>query len=138
MDFCDHSVYNPTTGLIKFNNNSIKDIPPRQYRRQLALVQQEPVLYQGTIRESISISLDTRAKQTQTEDACRDANIFDFVVSLPEGFATLCGARETQLSGRRRYRIAIARASIRQPRLLLLDGATSALDTESESHSGCA
>jgi ATP-binding cassette subfamily B (MDR/TAP) protein 1 len=102
--------YNPTTSLIKFNNNNIKDIPPQQHRRQLALVQQEPVLYQGTIRQNISMGLDTEATQTQIEDACRDANIFEFIVSLPEGFATLCGARGTQISGGQRQQIAIARA----------------------------
>lgn len=124
--------YDPTTGRIKFDNKDIKDLTPRQYRRQLALVQQEPILYQGTVRENIAMGLDGSATQSKIEKACRDANIFDFISSLPEGFATLCGARGTQLSGGQRQRIAIARALIREPRLLLLDEATSALDTESE------
>jgi len=124
--------YDPTGGRITFDNNDIKSIPPRRYRRQLALVQQEPVLYQGTIRDNVAMGLDAEATQSQIEEACRQANIFEFVISLPEGFSTLCGSRGTQLSGGQRQRIAIARALIRQPRLLLLDEATSALDTESE------
>lgn len=124
--------YDPTIGRIKFDNDDLKALTPRHYRRQIALVQQEPILYQGTVRENITMGLDGPATHSQIEKACRDANIFDFVSSLPEGFATLCGARGTQLSGGQRQRIAIARALIREPRLLLLDEATSALDTESE------
>lgn len=125
--------YDPTTGRIKFDDNDIKGLAPRQYRRQLALVQQEPVLYQGTVRENVAMGLDVgKATQAHIEEACRNANIYEFVISLPEGFATICGTRGTQLSGGQRQRIAIARALIGQPRLLLLDEATSALDTESE------
>jgi ATP-binding cassette subfamily B (MDR/TAP) protein 1 len=124
--------YDPITGRINFDDKDITNISPRQYRRQLSLVQQEPVLYQGTVRENIAMGLDTEATQIQIEEACLQANIYEFVISLPEGFSTLCGSRRKQLSGGQRQRIAIARALIRQPRLLLLDEATSALDTESE------
>lgn len=95
-------------------------------------MQQEPVLYQGSVRDNIAMGLETEVTDAQVEDAARQSNIYDFVVSLPEGFGTQCGSRGTQLSGGQRQRIAIARALIRQPRLLLLDEATSALDTESE------
>jgi ATP-binding cassette subfamily B (MDR/TAP) protein 1 len=96
------------------------------------MVQQEPTLYQGSIRDNIALGKEQPASDEEVEEACRKANIFDFVTSLPEGFNTSVGNRGTQLSGGQRQRIAIARALIRQPKLLLLDEATSALDTDSE------
>ncbi len=95
-------------------------------------MQQEPVLYQGSIHDNIAMGVETQVTDAQVQDAAKQSNIYDFVASLPEGFSTLCGNRGTQLSGGQRQRIAIARALIREPRLLLLDEATSALDTESE------
>ncbi|KAK2731944.1 hypothetical protein FQN55_004419 [Onygenales sp. PD_40] len=124
--------YDPTTGRIKFDQRDISQLCPRQYRRGVALVLQEPTLYQGTIRENIAMGLEADATQEQIEEATRQANAFTFISSLPDGFNTLCGARGTQLSGGQRQRIAIARALIRTPKLLLLDEATSALDTDSE------
>jgi len=78
------------------------------------------------------MGVETPVTDEQVENAARQSNIYDFVTSLPEGFATMAGSRGTQLSGGQRQRVAIARALIRSPRLLLLDEATSALDTESE------
>jgi ATP-binding cassette subfamily B (MDR/TAP) protein 1 len=124
--------YDPDSGTIYFNGRDTKDFDPRRYRSNIALVQQEPTLYQGSIRDNIALGKDQTASDEEIEDACRKANIFDFVTSLPEGFNTSVGNRGAQLSGGQRQRIAIARALIRQPKLLLLDEATSALDTESE------
>lgn len=126
--------YDPTSGCIKFDGTDLSKLSLKSYRRHLGLVQQEPILYQGTIRENIALGLegDDDATDDRIIDACRQANIYDFVSSLPDGLATQCGSRGTLLSGGQRQRIAIARALIRQPRLLLLDEATSALDTESE------
>lgn len=125
--------YDPQSGTISFDCNPITNLSPRKYRRQLALVQQEPILYQGSIRDNVAMGLaDQEASQEEVEEACRHANIYDFISSLPDGFNTLAGSRGTQLSGGQRQRIAIARALLRKPRLLLLDEATSALDTESE------
>ncbi|KAF5855225.1 hypothetical protein ETB97_009654 [Aspergillus alliaceus] len=124
--------YNPTSGHIRLDNSDIGNMALAPYRSQLSLVQQEPVLYQGTIRENIALGLEEEATEDQIHEACRQANIFDFVSSLPDGLGTSCGSRGTLFSGGQRQRIAIARALIRQPRLLLLDEATSALDTESE------
>ncbi|KAI6848552.1 multidrug resistance protein [Hortaea werneckii] len=127
-------LYDPSFGYIAINDQSIKEVSPRRHRRRLALVQQEPVLYSGSIRENISMGLieSHEPSEAQIENALRSANIFDFVKSLPEGLNTSLGNRGTQLSGGQRQRIAIARALIRDPRVLLLDEATSALDTESE------
>ncbi|CAM1501550.1 Fc.00g035340.m01.CDS01 [Cosmosporella sp. VM-42] len=125
--------YDPTTGTIREDGEDVKAKDRRLYRREIALVQQEPVLYQGSVRDNISLGLEIG--EPSDEDiisACKQANIYDFVASLPEGLNTPCGKRGLSLSGGQRQRIAIARALIRKPRLLLLDEATSALDTESE------
>lgn len=126
--------YDPSSGAIIVNNQPIVDIGPREHRRRIALVQQEPVLYSDSIRENVSMGVieSFRPTEAQVEDALRSANILDFVKSLPEGLNTQLGTRGTQLSGGQRQRVAIARALIRNPRILLLDEATSALDTESE------
>ncbi|KAJ9636367.1 hypothetical protein H2199_008042 [Coniosporium tulheliwenetii] len=127
--------YDPTSGSISLNNTDIRTLSPRQYRQSLALVQQEPTLYQGTIRENIAIGLETPDENISDDailSACRQANAYDFIASLPNGLGTLCGPAGLALSGGQRQRIAIARALIRNPRILLLDEATSALDTLSE------
>lgn len=125
--------YDPTSGEILMDGVSIRKRSHRLHRRDIALVQQEPVLYQGSIRNNILLGLeDDDPDATAIEDACRQANVWDFVISLPEGLETPCGSQGLSLSGGQRQRIAIARALMRRPRLLLLDEATSALDTESE------
>ncbi|KAM0210000.1 hypothetical protein ACHAQI_006112 [Fusarium lateritium] len=131
--------YDPTSGTIVIDDSdALTDISPRLYRNRIALVQQEPTLFPETIRENIAAGLDIGPdEQALVEDdtleaACRAANAWDFVSSLPEGLNTLCGQAGSQLSGGQRQRIAIARALIRDPSIILLDEATSALDTESE------
>lgn len=131
--------YDPTSGTINLDNTNIKSFSPRLYRRTIALVQQEPTLYQGSVRDNIAIGLESAddgkrstATDAQLTTALRAANAYDFVSSLPAGLDTPCGQRGLQFSGGQRQRLSLARALIRQPRLLLLDEATSALDTESE------
>ncbi|KAG8671709.1 hypothetical protein FPOAC1_004963 [Fusarium poae] len=127
--------YDPVTGKICVGEQDIKDMSPRLFRSQMSMVQQEPILYEGSVRENILMGLDgdvTDATDERLNEAARQANILEFVSSLPEGFNTPCGARGTAFSGGQRQRIAIARALIRKPKLLLLDEATSALDTHSE------
>ena len=125
--------YDPTGGRILFDEQDIQGLDIGAYRGELALVQQEPVLYQGSVRDNIALGVDS--DEPSDEDitaACKQANIWDFVASLPQGLGTDCGSQGLQLSGGQRQRMAIARALMRRPRLLLLDEATSALDTESE------
>jgi ATP-binding cassette subfamily B (MDR/TAP) protein 1 len=98
----------------------------------MSLVQQEPPLYQNTVRANITLGLDHEPTDEEIQQACRQSNAWEFVSSLPEGLETQCGVKGLQFSGGQRQRIAVARALIRKPRLLLLDEATSALDTQSE------
>lgn len=128
--------YDPVTGRLIIDGTDLNRINPKKFRNMVSLVQQEPKLYPGTIRENISMGVPGENLEKLTEEdiitACRAANAWDFISSLPEGLNTLCGFNGLQLSGGQRQRIAIARALIRNPRLLLLDEATSALDTQSE------
>ena len=105
---------------------------PYHYRNYMSLVQQEPTLFEGTVRENITLGLQHEPTEEECLEACRQSNALEFISSLPEALTTRCGTRGIQFSGGQRQRIAIARALIRQPRLLLLDEATSALDTQSE------
>ncbi|ODV91346.1 hypothetical protein CANCADRAFT_32011 [Tortispora caseinolytica NRRL Y-17796] len=129
------SFYRPQSGEVRLDGIDISTINIRSYRSHIALVQQEPTLYSGSIRENILYGTE-EDPETVTEEriveACRKANIYDFIMSLPEGLETLCGSKGTLLSGGQKQRIAIARALIRDPKILLLDEATSALDSESE------
>ncbi|KAF2849457.1 lipid A export ATP-binding/permease protein-like protein msbA [Plenodomus tracheiphilus IPT5] len=123
--------YDATSGQILYNNQPINSLNPTQYRKQISLVSQEPTLYEGTIRDNIALSVDTATTQ-DIELACRDAQIHDFVTSLPDGYATRLGPKGLSLSGGQKQRISLARALLRKPKLLLLDEATSSLDSESE------
>jgi len=130
--------YDPSTGEIRIDGDLLSELNPRHYRHIVSLVQQEPTLFQGSIRENVALgvddhgSVDVSVPDSQIEAALRAANAWDFVSSLPDGLATAAGPNGTQLSGGQRQRIAIARALVRNPKILLLDEATSALDTESE------
>lgn len=124
--------YDPTSGRITLNGDDISVMSPYAYRRYMSLVQQEPPLYLGSVRENIAIGLEYEPSEEELYEACRQANALDFVSSLPEGLDTPCGSKGLQFSGGQRQRIAVARALIRKPRLLLLDEATSALDVQSE------
>lgn len=125
--------YDPLSGGVYVDGREISTLNINDYRSFIALVSQEPTLYQGSIKENIL--LGTSREDVSDEDiehACREANIYDFIISLPEGFNTTVGSKGALLSGGQKQRIAIARALIRDPKILLLDEATSALDSESE------
>ncbi|KAJ5913074.1 Leptomycin B resistance protein [Penicillium tannophilum] len=125
--------YDPLVGGVFADGKEISSLNLPEYRSFLALVSQEPTLYQGTIRENILLGTTLKdVPDEKIEVACREANIYDFIMSLPDGFSTIVGNKGAMLSGGQKQRIAIARALLRNPRILLLDEATSALDSESE------
>ncbi|KAF3482471.1 uncharacterized protein GIQ15_05230 [Arthroderma uncinatum] len=125
--------FDPEGGQILVDGKDISKLNIKNYRSHLALVSQEPTLYQGTIRENITMGTnDEDVSEEKITKTCKDANIYDFIQSLPDGFSTVIGVRGCMLSGGQQQRIAIARALLRNPRILLLDEATSALDSESE------
>ncbi|RAR14080.1 leptomycin b resistance protein pmd1 [Stemphylium lycopersici] len=123
--------YDASSGRILCNGQDITALEPSEYRKQISLVSQEPTLYEGTIRENVALSMDT-ATDAEIEQACRDAQIHDFITSLPEGYGQRLGPKGMSLSGGQKQRLSLARALLRQPKLLLLDEATSSLDSESE------
>jgi ATP-binding cassette subfamily B (MDR/TAP) protein 1 len=124
--------YDPSSGHIRLNGQDISKMSPTLLRRNISLVQQEPPLYLGSVRDNIILGLERAHTDDEVREACHQANAWEFISSLPEELNTPCGSRGMQFSGGQRQRIAVARALIRKPRLLLLDEATSALDTESE------
>ena len=122
--------YDLPKGQILFNGKNIADMNVYEYRKLLSLVAQEPSLFHGTIRENILLGVDpATVTDEQLHQCCRDANIHDFIVSLPDGYNTNIGSRGVSLSGGQKQRLSIARALIRNPRVLLLDEATSSLDS---------
>ncbi|KAK0732777.1 P-loop containing nucleoside triphosphate hydrolase protein [Apiosordaria backusii] len=124
--------YDPLAGGIFVDGKEISSLNINEYRSFIALVSQEPTLYQGTIKENILLGAPYEVSDEQIKFACQEANIYDFILSLPEGFNTMVGSKGALLSGGQKQRIAIARALVRDPKILLLDEATSALDSESE------
>ncbi|KAL4923483.1 ABC transporter ATP-binding protein [Aspergillus undulatus] len=124
--------YDPTSGEIRLGDENIQNFSPYLYRSQMSLVQQEPVLFQGTVAENISLGALNEPTEAEIHEAAKQANAYNFISSLPQGFNTPVGKQGTSFSGGQRQRIALARALIRRPKLLLLDEATSALDTQSE------
>ncbi|KAH7318851.1 P-loop containing nucleoside triphosphate hydrolase protein [Rhizoctonia solani] len=127
--------YDPLAGKIILDGQDISKLSVQEYRKHIALVSQEPTLYSGTIRFNVLLGANKphdQVTQAEIEQACRDANILEFINSLPQGFDTDVGGKGNQLSGGQKQRVAIARALLRQPKVLLLDEATSALDSTSE------
>uniref|UniRef100_A0A1I7VKS6 ABC-type xenobiotic transporter n=1 Tax=Loa loa TaxID=7209 RepID=A0A1I7VKS6_LOALO len=123
--------YDVTEGVLFIDDRDIKSYNIRYLRSHIALVDQEPTLFNISIRDNIAYGLDD-ASQDQIETAAKLANIHSFVVALPQGYDTIVGSKGSQLSGGQKQRIAIARAIIRNPTILILDEATSALDSENE------
>jgi ABC-type multidrug transport system fused ATPase/permease subunit len=118
-------------GEISFNNTPIQEIDLNYLRSQMAFVPQEVILFGGSIRENIAYGKEN-ASEEELIEAAKQANAYDFIVAFPEGFETQVGDRGIQLSGGQKQRIAIARALLKNPKILILDEATSALDSESE------
>jgi len=123
--------YDPTDGQILVDGRDIRDFKQRSYRNQIGLVLQESFLFSGTIEDNIRYGRPD-ATHDEIVAAARQANAYDFIMEMEKAFATEVGENGTMLSGGQRQRISIARAILRDPRLLILDEATSALDTQSE------
>ncbi len=124
-------LYDPTEGKILFDNRDSTSFPLTALRSQMAVVMQDVFLFGGTIRENIAYGRPD-ATEDEVIDAARQANAWDFIRTFPGQLETVVGERGVQLSGGQRQRIAIARAVLKNPRILILDEATSSLDSESE------
>jgi len=123
--------HDPTRGRIMVNGSDIRDFRLHSYRDLLATVQQDVFLFDGPVRDNIAYGRRD-ATFDEIEDAARRANALEFIVRLPDGFDTFVGERGVKLSGGQQQRLAIARAILASPQILILDEATSNLDTESE------
>lgn len=124
-------LYDPTDGSIQIDGKDIADVTQKSLRQNIAVVFQDPTLFSGTVRENISYGRPG-AKQKDVEKAAKAANAWDFVKKLPDGLDTVVGERGMKLSGGQKQRIAIARAILKDAPILILDEATSSLDSKAE------
>src|SRR2546428_7321326 len=123
--------HDPSRGRILLNGADLRDLRLRSYRDLLAIVQQDVFLFDGSVRDNIAYGR-RETTDAEIEEAARRANAHEFIVKLPEQYETFIGERRVKLSGGQQQRLAIARAILASPQILILDEATSNLDTESE------
>lgn len=123
--------YDVTAGSVKIDGTDIRDVTQKSLRSFIGIVQQDVYLFNGTVRENIAYGRPD-ATMEEIRKAAEDADLIDFIESLPNGFETWVGERGARLSGGQKQRIAIARVFLKNPPILILDEATSALDNESE------
>ena len=125
-------LYDPTDGRILLDGQDLRDVTLASLTAQIGMVTQETYLFHDTIRVNLLYARED-ASQAEVEAAARAANIHDFVMGLPNGYETIAGERGYRLSGGEKQRLALARVILKDPRILVLDEATSSLDSESES-----
>ncbi|KAI9311515.1 P-loop containing nucleoside triphosphate hydrolase protein [Dichotomocladium elegans] len=124
--------YDPLEGAVLLDKKDIRDLNLKWLRSHIGVVNQEPVLFNMTIRENLLMGVDYEPPHEEIIEACKKANCHTFISQMPDGYDTLVGEHGGMLSGGQKQRIAIARAILKNPVILLLDEATSALDTQSE------
>ena len=124
--------YDPVEGSITVDGHDIRDVKVKSLREQIGVVLQDPFLFHGTISDNISYSKPGAAR-SEIVAAAKAANAHDFIVNFPDGYDTMVGERGVGISGGEKQRISIARAVLKNPRILILDEATSSVDTETES-----
>jgi ATP-binding cassette subfamily B protein len=124
-------LYDPTSGQICLDGHDLRDVALKSLAEAIGMVTQETYLFHDTIRTNL-LYAKPKASQTEIEAACQAANIHHFIAGLPDGYETVVGERGYRLSGGEKQRIAIARVILKDPRLLVLDEATSSLDSQSE------
>jgi ATP-binding cassette subfamily B protein/subfamily B ATP-binding cassette protein MsbA len=123
--------HDPTEGQILLNGTDLRKLRLKSFRQLLGVVQQEVFLFDGTVRENLAYGR-RHASEAEIIDAAKRANAHEFIAVLPDGYDSIIGERGVKLSGGQRQRLAIARALVADPQILILDEATSNLDTESE------
>jgi subfamily B ATP-binding cassette protein MsbA len=123
--------YDPTRGRILIDGHDLRDVRLETLRRQMSMVAQESVLFSVSIMENVKYG-NRNATDQQAIDACKAADLHDFVMELPDGYETMIGEDGIKLSGGQKQRLALARALVTDPKILILDDVTSALDGETE------
>jgi ATP-binding cassette, subfamily B, bacterial len=124
--------YEYTSGKINLDGVDLKDYDRAYLRDQIGIVEQEPFLFSRSIRENITYGVKRAVSDAEVEAAARAAAVHDVVMSFPDGYKTIVGEKGVTLSGGQKQRVAIARTLLRDPRILILDDATSSVDTETE------
>lgn len=131
MTYLIPRLYDPTEGQVLIDGHNLRDVTLESLANQIGMVTQETYLFHDTLKTNLLYAkLD--ATQAEIEAACKAANIHDFIASLPNGYDTVVGERGYRLSGGEKQRIALARVILKNPRILVLDEATSSLDSQSE------